>query len=406
MKILLAHNNYDIQGGAEVFYRDVGRVLAAQGHEVAFFSARGTGESEAWGEYFPQCSDYKSGGAVRKITQFPSMIYSRESHKNITRLISEFKPDIVHAFATYVKLTPSILTASKDKGVPVVMSCNDYKHICPNYKLYHTGKTCEQCRNGQYFYALKNKCCHGSFTYSAASMLEAYTHSFMDIYRKNVDVFLFASEFMANKTAEFWGADTFKWKKFCNPFDITEHYIDAPVGRYILYFGRLIEEKGVHRLIEAAALSPDVEVKIVGDGPDVGRLNKQIQVSGINNVSMLGPMWGKELLSVLAGARAVVVPSIWHENFPYVIFQAFAAGKPVLGTDRGGIPELVKNGKRGWIYDADDIGGLAEKLKYISIFDDTKLKSMGNSARSYVKENYNDKKIYKDLCDIYEGVLV
>ena len=401
MKVLLVHNNYDLQGGAEVFYRDVGRVLEENGHQVAYFSAGGSGDHEQWGEYFPAVAEYKGGSVIQKLISFPSMVYSKESHRCITKLIKAFKPDVLHAFATYVKLTPSVLAAAKQEGIPVVMSCNDYKHICPNYKLYHSGRICEECKGGKFYKALSNKCCHGSTSYSAASMAEAYVHSQMNIYKNNVNKFLFASDFMAKKTEEFWGNETFSWAKLCNPFNSAQHDVGAAVGDYGLYFGRLIDEKGVDRLLQAAALSRDVKLKIVGEGPDSEQLETFVAKMGLSNVELVGPKWGDELSDILGNCRFVVVPSIWHENFPYVIFQAFAAGKPVLGTNRGGIPELVEDGKRGWIYDVDNIPGLAAKLKDISLLETSVIKSMGDAAKSYVVKQFSDEKFYSDLIGIY-----
>lgn len=405
MRILLVHNNFDVQGGAEVFYHDVGRVLEEHDHDVAYFSAAGTGESEQWGHFFPNVANYNEGGAVRKLLSFPSMVYSRKSQQSITKLIEEFKPDVVHAFATYVKLTPSVLAAAKSMGVPVVMSCNDYKHICPNYKLYHSGRICEECKGGKFYRAAVNRCCHGSATYSVASSLEAYFHGSIDVYKKNVDLFLFASEFMARKTEEFWGADSFRWGRLRNPFDFHKHDVGASVGSYGLYFGRLIDEKGVDRLLEAAAMARDVQIRVVGEGPETERLKRMVTENKLENVQMLGPMWGSDLSDVLGNCRFVVVPSIWHENFPYVIFQAFAAGKPVLGAERGGIPELVEEGTRGWVYDVDDIKVLSDKLKKISKLDDAEIQQMGENAKQYIVDNFGDETIHIELMSAYERVL-
>lgn len=405
MRILLVHNNFAVQGGAEVFYHDVGRVLEEHGHDVAYFSAAGTGESERWGHFFPHVANYNEGGSVSKLLSFPSMVYSRKSQQSITKLIKEFKPDVVHAFATYVKLTPSVLAAAKNMGVPVVMSCNDYKHICPNYKLYHSGSVCEECKGGKFYRAAVNRCCHGSTTFSVASSLEAYFHSSIDVYKKNVDLFLFASEFMARKTEEFWGADSFHWGRLRNPFDFHKHDVGASVGSYALYFGRLIDEKGVDRLLDAAAIARDVQIRVVGEGPETERLQRMVAKNKLENVQMLGPMWDSDLSDVLGNCRFVVVPSIWHENFPYVIFQAFAAGKPVLGAERGGIPELVEEGTRGWVYDVDDIRVFSVKLQKICKLDDAEIKQMGENAKQYIVDNFGDKTIHAELMSAYDRVL-
>ena len=244
MRVLLCHNNYAVQGGAEVFVQEIARVLTERGHEVAFLAVSEEMSDSVWKEYFPKTVDYQQH-RWSAMLKFPSLIYSRASKQAAERIVEDFKPDVVHCFAIYTKLTPSILHVFRKFQIPVVCSFNDYKHICPNYKLYHHGHICEACRNGTYLHAIKNRCSHGSLMYSTANALEAYVHKWMDIYRRNVDLFLFASEFMARKTEEFWGKQTFEWELLRNPFDATSFTGTEKVGDYALFFGRLIDEKGV-----------------------------------------------------------------------------------------------------------------------------------------------------------------
>lgn len=403
MRILLAHNNYTVHGGAEVFFHEVARVLRENGHEVACFAAAEEGVEAPYAELFPAAADYKNGGLLKRAAQIPSMIYNRGAKAAFAKMIETFKPDVIHAFAIYVRLTPSILDAAREAGVPVVLSCNDYKHICPNYKLYHSGSICEECKGGRFHRAAVNRCCHGSLATSVVSMAEAYVHDWKDLYRKNVSMFLFASQFMAGKTEEFWGKDRVKIDFLPNPFDAHKYHVAPNVGAYFLYFGRLIDEKGVDILMEAARAAPEVQVVIVGEGPDRAKLEREAEA--LENVRVVGPAWGDDLSGWLKGARAVVVPSLWHENFPYVIFQAFAASLPVIGSRRGGIPELVNAGPHGWIYEATDAAALAAQMREVLETPDEKIAYMGAEARGYVEREFSDDAIYGRLMRIYEQVL-
>lgn len=403
LRILLAHNNYTVQGGAEVFYHEVGRVLNDNGHTVAYFSCAEDGLVTEFSEYFPQSSDYKKGSLLSRAMRLPEIVYNQRAKAAMAKLIKDFKPDVIHAFAIYVRLTPSILEAAHEAGIPVVLSCNDYKHLCPNYKLFHHGRLCEECKGGHFYHALTNRCCHGSAVYSAASMVEAYVHERLNIWRKNVSCFLFASQFMANKTEEFWGNGAVNIDYLRNPFDAAKYHVEPNVGQHVLYFGRLIDEKGVDVLLEAAALAPNVPIVVVGDGPDRTKLESRAKY--LTNVRIVGPAWGDELAQWLYNARAVVVPSLWHENFPYVILQAFAASKPVIGSERGGIPELVYAGPHGWTYEATDAGALAELLRQVQQLPDSELADMGAAVKHYVTDEFTDEAIYQRLSEIYERVL-
>lgn len=402
MRVLLVHNNYSVQGGAEVFYHEIGRVLEANGHEVAYFSCAEEELDAPHASYYPHVEHYAEGGMLAKIGRIPKVIYNRDAGAAMARIIEDFRPDVVHGFAIYGRLTPSVLVAAKSAGVPVVLSCNDYKHICPNYKLFHHGQLCEDCRGGRFYNALRNRCCHGSVAVSAVSMLEGYVHDWRDLWRKNVDCFLFASRFMAAKTEAFWGKDRIKIDFLRNPFDGVANHVPVNVGKYMLYFGRLIDEKGVDVLVEAARHAPEVPVVIVGDGPDLEKIKQAAH--GLENVQVVGPAWGDELKAWLHGARAVVVPSLWHENFPYVILQAFAAGLPVIGAERGGIPELVKDGPHGWLFDPLDTEALTAQLIHVAGLHKSEIDEMGKSAQNYVESRFNDSAIYSTLERIYRKV--
>lgn len=209
---------------------------------------------------------------------------------------------------------------------------------------------------------------------------------------------------MAHKTEVFWGANSFRWRILRNPFDTKKNLLRGETGKYLLYFGRIVDEKGVDVLIEAAALAPEIELVIVGDGPDKQKLAEQAADMGLSNVRFVGAKWGDELNDYLRHCRCVIVSSLWHENFPYVILQAFAAGKSVIGSNRGGISELIQDEKHGLVYEANDPGALAAVMHKMMINPDM-AHQMGERARCYVEDEFNDDTFYKQLMSIYQEAL-
>lgn len=403
MKILLAHKFHKYTGGADVFYLEVGRVLQEHGHEVAYFS---TYDNETidndYLEYFVKAPDFRSGSMLQKIKAFTKIPYNFEAKRKFEKLLIDFKPDIVHVFGIVTQISPSILDAVGSKNIPLVISLNDYKHICPNYKLFHHGRLCEDCKGGKFYNTIINKCAHDSRLFSLASAIESYTHSWLNIYRKNVDLFLFASDFMAHKTEEFWG-ESFTWSKLMNPFNIPDIEPVSSREDYGLYFGRLIEEKGVHLIIEALKEMKHLPFKIIGDGPQTEQLKEMVANNQLENVEFLGSLWEDRLNDVLYKARYVIIPSVWHENFPYVILQAFAAGVPVIGSDRGGIPELL-NQDRGIVFEPsykDSLRIAIEKLSTNVNFGNI----MGNNGRKYVVSQFNDEVFYKSIMNNYNKLI-
>jgi glycosyltransferase involved in cell wall biosynthesis len=403
MKVLLTHKFHRLTGGAEVFYFDVARVLKKYGHQVGYFSTSHednvvTGDFER----FVPPPRYESGGLMVRIAGSRDIFYSSSNRDAMLKAIDDFQPDVLHAFAVHVHLTPSIFEAAKMRGVPVIVSCNDYKHICPNYKLYHSGHHCEDCKGGRFYNAVKNKCSKDSLIFSTASAIEAYTHEYFNVYERYVDRFLFASEYMLNKTKEFWADKDIDYGILKNPFDASA-YSAFYRGDYAFYFGRIVDEKGVDRILDAARRFK-LPIKIVGDGPELGELKLRAESEGLSHVEFLGPMWGDDLVKLLEGCRFVVVPSLWNENFPYVIFQAFAAGKPVIGSLRGGIPELVGD-ERGLLFDPDNVEELADCMKRLWEGED-ECKRMGMKAHEYVVREFSNDVFYDSLMSNYKEVLL
>lgn len=401
MRVLLAHNFFYLTGGAEVFFFETGRVLEKNGHEVAYFSIRDTqNQTSSWEKFFGKDPGYSQGNIASKVLRFPRMVYSRPNKWQFAKLLETFKPDIVHVFAIYVKITPSILDACREYGVPVVMSCNDYKLICPNYKLFHHNQICFDCNGKNFYHAIRNKCCKDSLVFSIASALESYINqNILDIYRKGVREFLFASEFMASTVSNYWGS-SFKWAVLRNPYNAQEKPYCPPTGNYFLYFGRMVEEKGILVLLKAMQNVPEAQLVLVGDGPEE-ELYKQLAAQlNLTNVTFVGKKWGTALEEYLQAARFVVIPSIWHENFPYVVVQSFAYGKAVIGSDKGGIPELVHHEKFGYVYPAMDSEQLSVWINTLWS-DPEKCTQMGLDAKLWVDSLFNDDVFYQTLLQIY-----
>jgi glycosyltransferase involved in cell wall biosynthesis len=188
------------------------------------------------------------------------------------------------------------------------MSCNDYKHICPNYRLFHHGRICEDCKGGKFYNAVLNNCCKHSLAVSLVSAAESYTHEFINIWKKNIKAFLFESRFMMDKTVDFWGPGAARLEFLGKPFDATRFEASTVDKGFVLYIGRLSDEKGVDTLIHAMKKNPEIPLKIAGSGnyrADLEALTKSLD---LKNVEFLGAMYGEELESLFNQCRFVVVP--------------------------------------------------------------------------------------------------
>ena len=133
----------------------------------------------------------------------------------------------------------------------------------------------------------------------------------------------------------------------------------AEKGDYVLYFGRLSEEKGIDRILEACKLLPDIPFVIAGSGP----MEDLCKKCTLPNVKYVGFQTGKALEDLVAGALFTLHLSIWYENCPLALLESQSLGTPVLCNRIGGIPELVEEGRTGILNDTFTPAAYAEKIR-------------------------------------------
>ena len=182
----------------------------------------------------------------------------------------------------------------------------------------------------------------------------------------------------------------------------------------ILTVARLVEKKSVHYGIEAVAKVvkryPFVQYEIAGDGPLKGDLVGLIDKLDINeNVKLLGWKQQNEISELMSHADILLAPSVTgkegdQEGIPVVLMEAMARGLPVISTYHSGIPELVQDGRSGFLVRERDIDALAEKLEHLITHPEMR-DQMGAEGRKYVEENYNIDKLNDRLVEIYEEIL-
>ena len=119
-------------------------------------------------------------------------------------------------------------------------------------------------------------------------------------------------------------------------------------------------------------------------------------------VPFLEVIWCNTTLASCRGA--VAFTSLWYENQPFSITEAFAAAKPVITSDLGGMTELVKHGERGLLVPPGDVEALAKAMKWMASHPE-KAKDMGKKARTYALEEHTADKQYSRLMQVYEKVL-
>ncbi len=386
MKILMVDKYYFIKGGAERYCFELSLLLEKNGHEVIPFSMKHADNfTTSYEKFFVENIEYNLNSNLAKIKNSlkitSRMIYSIHAKNMLERLIRSVKPDIAHLHMIDHQISPSILHVLKKHNIPVIQTVHQYKLACPNYRLYNMKrkKICEKCLFGHYYHPIFEKCHKDSAFAGMLIGLETYIHKKMKIYEKNIDVFHVPSKFMGSKLEQA-GIEKNKIHHFFYTINIDNYKPHFDFENYILYYGRLAKEKGILTLLKAMVGITNTKLLVVGDGQQRAELEAFCLKKNLDNVEFLGIRNGENLKSIISKAKFIVVPSEWYDNSPLVIYESFSLGKPVIGSNLGGIPELIDDEKNGFIFEQGNVDQLSEKMT--SLIDNADLiKSFGKNAR-------------------------
>ncbi|MEN8007204.1 MAG: glycosyltransferase [Candidatus Krumholzibacteriota bacterium] len=380
-KLLLINKFYHDKGPAG----GVGRYLVqeeedlkAAGWDVVPFAMNDADALPSpWSRFFVRARDYStprfSGGAWGDAL---SLIWNREAAANLDALVEETRPAVAHLHNIYHHLSPSILPVLRRHGIPLVMTLHDLRLLCPAIHMLRDGAPCEECRNGKLHNAVRYGCVKNSRAASLLAAAETWHQRARGLYEKSVDLFLCPSRFIRDKYIS-WGYPPAKLRHLPNFVDLDHwhprHVQTSPDRDAYLYFGRISNEKGLRTLLEAQALwekgfasgevtEPPLRLLIAGSGPCEGNLRAGAAGLGLESVEILGSLDRDGLRQALACSRFSVLPSECYENGPMAAMEALASGRPLVGTDIGGIPEMIEDGVNGILVPPRNPPGLLEGL--------------------------------------------
>lgn len=404
MKVLLINKYHFPKAGAETCYFNTAKILEKNGHELAYFSMNHPKNYQTeWSKYFIKNVDYnKKQNFFEKIKSSFNILYNFRARKNLRKLIKDFKPDVAHLHNIYHQLSPSVIAELKKQNVPMVFTLHDYKLICPNYSLFANGKIWEKSKKTKYYRCFFSKCIKNSYLKSLVATLEAYLHKILKTYQK-VDLYISPSIFLKKKFRSFG----FKKEIEVLPYPLLGFPESSQkIGDYILFFGRLSQEKGVDDLIKAyAKLETDTKLVITGEGPEEKNLKTLVKQLGlVNKVVFKGYKSGHELKNIVHNSKIVVYPSRWYENAPFSVSEAMAMSKVVVATKIGGLNEMIEDKKTGFLYHSGNINELSRIIENL-LSDNERLAEIGKNAYNFVKDHNDPDKYYQELINIYKKVI-
>jgi glycosyltransferase involved in cell wall biosynthesis len=389
MPKLLSLNSYHYRrGGSDVVYLEHAALMEELGWACGFFSMQHPkNQPTPWSKYFIDELEFGQDYSVaQKLLMASKVVYSFEARRKLDALMADFQPDVAHVHCIYHHLSPAVLPLLRARGVPVVLTAHDLKLACPAYKMLNATGVCERCKTGSVLNVVRHRCVQGSLAASAIVAVESALHGALQTYRRHVNRVVAPSKFYQRKLME-WGWPEAQVTYVANYVDASRFHPQFDPGDYVLYFGRMAPEKGVHTLLRASVQS-GVALKLAGTGPLLDELQAQARQMGAP-AEFLGFRSGDALHDLIRGARAVVLPSEWYENAPMSVLESFALGKPVVGADIGGIPEMISPSETGWTYRSGDAAQLADVLQQVAGTPDARLRAMGQAARADVERRFH-----------------
>lgn len=359
MKILLIDVYHYNKGGAETVCFNTGALLQQHGHEVIYFSLK-------WEEnipcpqdiFFPESKESRKG-LLKQIKNVINYFYHFEAAKKIEELIIREKPDLAHIHLMWGQITSSILPVFKKYKIPIVYTVHDYRLICPAYTFRNgKGYICEDCKGKHFYKCFINKCTKGNRIMSAVMSAEQYFRNKFFYPLNFIDGLIYVSNFALEIHERYM--PLIKDKQHITLYNFSKSITDSPrqipPEKYYLFLGRLSYEKGVETLIKAFKSRPNLNLKIAGTGPLEPEL--KAKTKDLKNIELLGYKKGEELEALICKAYMVIVPSEWYENNPMSIIESYAVGTPVIGSNIGGIPEIIQENSTGFIFESGNVNDL------------------------------------------------
>lgn len=415
MRILLVNKFLFPKGGAERALFDMAELLRSKCHEVAFFSTAHPENirDDSVSEFVSGANYHAKHSFIESYRLAIRVLWNREAEKKMETLLDRFRPDIVHFHSVYRELSPSILRPVKTRGIPSVMTLHDYALISPSRILFSRQGGVWKSPIPSLSEVFRFPFVQHSRLKSFVALLENTVHRLMSAYR-GISIFIAPSIFLKKifEREKFYGSIV----HMSNPLLGLESRIKrAKANRKnpepsspFVFVGRLDEEKGVDVLLEAfsryAGPSP---LFILGDGPEKDLLHKranELDLIKTKKVIFCGTLCPEERDKILLSSKALIVPSIWYENQPYVIMEALSLGVPILVSDVGALPDMIDDGKSGFSYSGNSSEGLVtllEKMDRLTLHEWISIKESAlRGARRYHPQHF-----LTQLLDVYSKLI-
>lgn len=381
MKVLLAHNYYQLSGGEDQVFLAEQQLLEDHGVDVVTYTAS---------------NDVIDGQS--RLKSAANTLWNRDAARELAELVREGGVDVVHFHNTFPIISPAAYGAVRRAGAAAVQTLHNYRLLCANALFFRDGRVCEDCLGKTPpLPAVQHACYRDSRAASAVVVALQTAHRVRGTYERDVDAYIALTDFARDKMIE-GGLPADKLVVKPN-FLAQDPGVGRGEGGYALFVGRLVPEKGILTLLDAwKTLGKQLPLKIAGTGP----LEAQVKAAAeqLPGVTYLGQQEHGRVLDLMADATMLIFPSEWYETFGLTVIEAFAAGTPVVVSDVTAAASLVESGRTGLHFRAGDARDLIAQVQRL-LADPEKLARMRGEARREYEGKYGAEVNFRQLMDVY-----
>lgn len=385
MRVLVLHNHYQQPGGEDQVFAAESDLLQVRGHRVLQYTLH---------------NDSVTGMSRPGLAGVT--VWNRAAYREVRALIRRERPQVAHFHNTFPLISPAAYYAARAEGVPVIQTLHNYRLVCPNALFFREGRVCEDCSGKPVPWpGVVHACYRGSRSSSGvvAAMLTA--HRALGTWTRTVDLYIALTEFARQKFVQ--GRLPAEKISVKPNFLYPDPGAGEGRGEYVLFVGRLSQEKGVGTLLAAwKQLRRKVRLKIVGDGPLAPALAEAAERAP--EVEYLGRQPKNQVLALMKDAQALIFPSEWYEGFPMVIAEAYAVGLPVIASNLGSMSSLIDSGRTGLHFHPNDPRDLASRVEW-AFGHRQELRRMRGQARAEFESKYTAERNYQMLMEIYQSAV-
>lgn len=374
LRVLVVHNRYQYRGGEDAVVDAEIALLRDHGHGV-----------EA---YLRDNRDIPDMGRLDAFTQ---TLWSRRTWNDLGKMIEAFRPDVIHAHNTFPLISASLYWAASRADVPVVQTLHNFRLLCAQAMLLYDGRVCEDCLGKLPWRGVMRKCYRKSGLQSAALVTMLGLHRAIGTFDSRVTRYIALNEFCRRKFVEGGLPSS---RVLVKPNFVSVPKPPEAKRRGGLFVGRLAPEKGIDTLLEALSLVPGLTLDVIGTGPERSKVEIHPQIR------FLGWLGQGEVYEKMRHAAYLVMPSLWYENFPRTLVEAFANGLPVIASHLGAMSELIEHGHTGLLFEPGSPEDLARHMAWAEAFP-RRMSAMGAEARAEYEAKFTPEKNYRRLMEIY-----